>query len=142
MIDFQFYIKKYAYLIGIVVFAIWMLFFDSNSWLSHRKLNKEIEVLKRQKEFLQKEIVKDRDIIREINTAEGREKFGRENYYFKKENEDIFIIEYDTINRNGDMYILTVNITDSFNTNFKTLTQRIVVKEISNNNYEISFQIN
>jgi len=32
-----------------------------------------------------------------INTAEGREKFGRENYYFKKENEDIFIIEYDTI---------------------------------------------
>ncbi|MEB3013655.1 FtsB family cell division protein [Capnocytophaga gingivalis] len=97
MIDFQFYIKKYAYLIGIVVFAIWMLFFDSNSWLSHRKLNKEIEVLKRQKEFLQKEIVKDRDIIREINTPEGREKFGRENYYFKKENEDIFIIEYDTI---------------------------------------------
>lgn len=97
MIDFQFYIKKYAYLIGIVVFAIWMLFFDSNSWLSHRKLNKEIEVLKRQKEFLQKEIVKDRDIIREINTREGREKFGRENYYFKKENEDIFIIEYDTI---------------------------------------------
>jgi len=74
-----------------------MLFFDSNSWLSHRKLNKEIEVLKRQKEFLQKEIVKDRDIIREINTPEGREKFGRENYYFKKENEDIFIIEYDTI---------------------------------------------
>ena len=97
MIDFQFYIKKYAYLIGIVVFAIWMLFFDSNSWLSHRKLNKEIEVLKRQKEFLQKEIVKDRDIIREINTPEGREKFGRENYSFKKENEDIFIIEYDTI---------------------------------------------
>ena len=142
MIDFQFYIKKYAYLIGIVVFAIWMLFFDSNSWLSHRKLNKEIEVLKRQKEFLQKEIVRDRDIIREINTAEGREKFGRENYYFKKENEDIFIIEYDTINRNGEMYILTVNITDSFNTNFKTLTQRIVVKEISNNNYEISFQLN
>ena len=142
MIDFQFYIKKYAYLIGIVVFAIWMLFFDSNSWLSHRKLNKEIEVLKRQKEFLQKEIVKDRDIIREINTAEGREIFGRENYYFKKENEDIFIIEYDTINRNGDMYVLTVNISDSFNTNFKTLIQRVVVKEISNNNYEISFQIN
>jgi len=76
MIDFQFYIKKYAYLIGIVVFAIWMLFFDSNSWLSHRKLNKEIEVLKRQKEFLQKEIVKDRDIIREINTAEGKNLVG------------------------------------------------------------------
>ncbi len=39
------------------------------------------------------------------------------------------------------MYILTVNITDSFNTNFKTLTQRIVVKEITKHT-EISFQLN
>lgn len=62
--------------------------------------------------------------------------------YCKKTYPSTSSIEYDTINRNGDMYILTVNITDSFNTNFKTLTQRIVVKEISNNNYEISFQLN
>ena len=78
MIDFQAFFKKYAYFIGIAAFGIWMLFFDSNSLLSQRKLNKEIESLKRQKEFLQKE-------------------FGREHYYFKRENEDIFIIEYDTI---------------------------------------------
>lgn len=62
--------------------------------------------------------------------------------YCKKTYPSTSSIEYDTINRNGDMYILTVNITDSFNTNFKTVTQRIVVKEISNNNYEISFQLN
>ena len=62
--------------------------------------------------------------------------------YCKKTYPSTSSIEYDTINRNGDMYILTVNITDSFNTNFKTITQRIVVKEISNNNYEISFQLN
>ena len=37
------------------------------------------------------------EAIKEINTPEGREKFGREHYYFKRENEDIFIIEYDTI---------------------------------------------
>ena len=91
------FIKKYLYILVAIVFAIWMLFFDANSWLSHRKLNKEIESLKRQKEFLQKEIAKDRQGIKEINTYHGREKFGRENYYFKKENEDIFIIEYDTV---------------------------------------------
>ena len=62
--------------------------------------------------------------------------------YCKKTYPTSSSIEYDTINRNGDMYVLTVNITDSFNSNFKTLTQRVVVKEISNNNYEISFQIN
>ena len=97
MIDFQAFFKKYAYFIGIAAFGIWMLFFDYNSLLSQRKLKKEIESLKRQKEFLQKEIAKDREAIKEINTPEGREKFGREHYYFKRENEDIFIIEYDTI---------------------------------------------
>ena len=84
MIDLQAYIKKYAYFIGIAAFGIWMLFFDSNSLLSQRKLNKEIESLKRQKEFLQKEIAKDREAIKEINTPEGREKFGREHYYLRE----------------------------------------------------------
>lgn len=95
MMDFLF--KKYLYHIILAAFTIWMLFFDANSWLNHRKLNNEIESLKRQKNFLIKEIQKDRYSLFEIKTPEGRERFGRENYYFKKDDEDIYIIEYDTI---------------------------------------------
>ena len=92
--------------------------------------------------------------MRLIDTKQYEKAYSKLNLEFKQADINKFIeyckktypstssIEYDTINRNGDMYILTVNITDSFNTNFKTLTQRIVVKEISNNNYEISFQLN
>lgn len=78
-------------------FVVWMLFFDTNSLLIHRELNKEKEKLNKQKLFLQKEIEKDKNSLKELKTYEGKEKFGRENYYLKRENEEIFIIEYDTI---------------------------------------------
>lgn len=89
--------SKYLYWIVFFVFLIWMLFFDMNSWTNHKRLNKEIESLKKQKEFLQREIERDKKSLEQINTIEGKEKFGREHYYLKHDNEDIYIIEYDTI---------------------------------------------
>ncbi|MDO5607813.1 MAG: septum formation inhibitor [Capnocytophaga sp.] len=79
-------------------FIVWMLFFDTNSMLTHRELNKEMKKLNKQKQFLQKEIQKDRNNLNELNTLEGKERFGRETYYLKRDNEELFIIEYDTIN--------------------------------------------
>ncbi|AEK23082.1 Conserved hypothetical protein [Capnocytophaga canimorsus Cc5] len=75
-----------------------MLFFDTNSYLTHRELNKEIYKLNKQKQFLEKEIEKDKKNLQILNTTEGKEKLGRELYYLKREHEEIFIIEYDTIN--------------------------------------------
>ncbi len=77
---------------------VWMLFFDTNSYLTHRELNKEIYKLNKQKQFLEKEIEKDKKNLQILNTTEGKEKLGRELYYLKREHEEIFIIEYDTIN--------------------------------------------
>lgn len=85
------------YIIVSVIFLIWMLFIDTNSYLNHRKLNKEIDKLHKEKEFLKQEIEKDLKALREIKTIEGKEKLGRETYYLKKENEDIYLIEFDTI---------------------------------------------
>lgn len=82
---------------ALVLFIIWMLFFDDNSFLLHRSLNREIESLRKQKDFLIKEKQKDSLSLKEMNTPQGREKFGRENYYFKRDNEDIFVIEFDTV---------------------------------------------
>lgn len=95
-------LKKFGlsslYLLIALCFAIWMLFFDTNSYLAHRELNKEIYKLNKQKQFLEKEIEKDRKNLQILNTMEGKEKLGREVYYLKREHEEIFIIEYDTIN--------------------------------------------
>ncbi|MDX1270593.1 septum formation initiator family protein [Bizionia paragorgiae] len=85
-------------------FIIWMLFLDSNSLLIHNDLNEEIEELENEKEYYRKEIVKDNKAIKELKKEDGLEKFAREAYYMKRENEDIYIIEYvDSLkNKNND----------------------------------------
>jgi cell division protein FtsB len=77
----------------IVLFLIWMLFFDTNSFLIHKELNDDIKALEETKEFYEKEINKDKLFIEKMQDSNEIEKFAREKYYLKKENEEIFIIE-------------------------------------------------
>ena len=86
---------KNIFVIVFVVFAVWMLFIDSNSLLIHRELNEDISDLEHEKEYYRNEIKKDKKAIKELTTEEGIEKLAREKYYMKKENEDIYIIEYE-----------------------------------------------
>jgi cell division protein FtsB len=86
---------KNIFILILVVFAIWMLFFDANSWLIHHELNTEIEDLENEKEYYIKEIEKDKKDLKKLSTEEGLEKFAREEYYMKRDNEEIYIIEYE-----------------------------------------------
>ena len=86
---------KNIYFVTLLLFIIWMLFWDSNSWLIHHELNKEMDDLKDQKEYYNKEIQETNKAIKELSNEEGVEKLAREEYYMKKENEDIFIVEYE-----------------------------------------------
>lgn len=83
------------FIIILVVFAVWMLFFDANSWLIHHELNTDIESLENEKEYYKREIEKDNKAIKKLSTDEGLEKFAREEYYMKRDNEEIYIIEYE-----------------------------------------------
>ncbi|WP_040279088.1 FtsB family cell division protein [Psychroserpens damuponensis] len=89
--------KKFRniFIIVFVFFAIWMLFIDSNSLLIHRELNEDISDLEDEKAYYKNEIEKDQKAIKELSTDDGIEKLAREKYYMKKENEDIYIIEYE-----------------------------------------------
>lgn len=86
---------KNIYVIVLVVFVVWMLFFDAHSWLFHHELNQDIDELEYQKEHYRNEMAKDDKAIKELSTDEGIERTARENYYMKKPNEDIYIIEYE-----------------------------------------------
>lgn len=77
-----------------VGFAIWMLFLDSNSWLIHRELNSEVDGLVKNKEYYLREIGRDKQTIENLNDSIELEKFARQEYYMKRPNEEIFIIEY------------------------------------------------
>ncbi|WP_296312725.1 FtsB family cell division protein [Winogradskyella sp. UBA3174] len=86
---------KNIYLLVLVVFLVWMLFFDAHSWLFHHELNSDIDELEYQKEHYRNEMAKDNKAIKALSTEEGIERTARETYYMKKQDEEIFIIEYE-----------------------------------------------
>lgn len=81
----------------IIFFIIWMIYFDSNSLLTHKRLNKDIEELNERKSYYNNEIKKDQRELKLMQSDSGLEKYAREKLFMKKDNEEIFLIEYDSI---------------------------------------------
>ena len=78
-----------------VLFAFWILFLDNYSYLEHRVLNKEINELEDNIDYYKKEITADSIRIKKLKNQDQIEKYAREKYYMKRENEDIYIIEFE-----------------------------------------------
>lgn len=89
----KFFGNKFV-LVGLF-FIIWMLFLDNYSYLEHRVLNKEIDELEDNINYYNSEIKKDSSRIKKLKNPDQIEKYAREKYYMKRENEDIYIIEYE-----------------------------------------------
>ncbi len=79
----------------LILFIVWMVFFDTNSYLIHKELDNEIDGLEDNAEFYQSEIDHDRSFIQKMEDSNEMEKYARERYYLKRENEDIYIIEHE-----------------------------------------------
>ena len=90
-----FKIVSNLYILISVLFFIWIFFIDSNSILVNIKLNKEISELKERKDILENQIQMDKKIISNLQNPDSLEKYAREKLYMKKENEEIFIIEFE-----------------------------------------------
>ena len=82
------------YLLVSVFFIVWMLFFDTNSFRILWSLESKINHLEQQKKELIHQIDEDRLMIQKLSDSIELEKFGREQYYLKKADEDIFIVEF------------------------------------------------
>jgi cell division protein FtsB len=82
------------YIAILIAFVVWMLFFDDNSYLFHRELDAVINEKEAEIELYQSEIENDKKNIQILKNDENLENFAREAYYMKKDNEEIYIIEY------------------------------------------------
>jgi len=83
------------YVVVLTAFVIWMVFFDTNSLMIHLELKKQIKTLEKQQEFLRSEIEKDKKTLEKLSDPKELEKFAREQYYLKKKNEEIYLIEFE-----------------------------------------------
>ena len=84
------------YFLFFVVFLVWMLFFDKNDIFSQYQYHQQLVKLRQERDFYQKETT---DVNKELDELTSNkaalEKFAREKYLMKKDNEDVFVVVKD-----------------------------------------------
>lgn len=88
-----FSLLRNKYFIAGTAFLVWMLFFDRNDLMSQYEYRTQLNKLEAEKEFYTRESAKAVKDLNELTTNKIKlEKFAREKYLMKKENEDVFVI--------------------------------------------------
>lgn len=81
------------YILTLIIFTVWILLFDSNNLVDRFAQMKTLKQLEKDKEYYMKRIEEDSRKLNELETdKENLEKFAREQYLMKKENEEIFVV--------------------------------------------------
>lgn len=81
------------YLMAVLIFLVWLLVFDQNSLIDRFKYLKILHEMEDEKQFYLERLSEDSRRLKELKTdRDNLEKFAREQYFMKKENEDVFVI--------------------------------------------------
>jgi len=81
------------YLITLLIFAVWMFFFDRNDMISQYTYSTKVKKLEQERDFyLQQTAEVKKDLTALDSNKNTLEKFAREKYFMKKDNEDIFVV--------------------------------------------------
>jgi len=82
------------YSLSLIVFFVWIIFFDSNNLIDRTINFRKMHQLEKDKIFYEEKIKDESAKLQELKSNPANlEKFAREHYMMKKDNEDIFIIE-------------------------------------------------
>lgn len=86
---------KNKYILTLIIFFVWILFFDKDNLVDRYVSQRQIRQLEYDKQYYRERIRQDSTRMNELRTDnDNLEKFAREQYLMKRENEDIFIIEF------------------------------------------------
>lgn len=86
---------KNKYVFTTLIFIVWMLFFDRNDIISQIGMRNKLSQMKQDKLYYTAEIAQNKIAMQELMTnPETLEKFAREKYLMKKDDEDVFVIVY------------------------------------------------
>ena len=87
-------ILKNKYFVTLTLFVVWMGFFDTKDWGLIRERQIKLEALQKSEKEMAKLIADTRAELNMLKTsAESVEKYAREKYLMKKDNEDIFVVK-------------------------------------------------
>lgn len=82
------------YFVTGITFLVWMTFLDSNDLINRYRMSAKLRSLEHEREYYQEKIQDvERDRTDLMGTTESLERFAREKYLMKRDQEDIFIVE-------------------------------------------------
>ena len=82
------------YFLSSCLFVAWMLFFDRNDVFTQMGRKADLREIEQSKEYFSKKIAEGRKFSTEIRSnSDAVEKFAREKYLMKRDNEDLFLIQ-------------------------------------------------
>ncbi|MDY4174055.1 MAG: septum formation initiator family protein [Bacteroidales bacterium] len=82
------------FVVASLIFLTWITFFDEDNLINKQAYASKIAQLEKEKQTLANDIKQDQRKMDELrNNRESLEKFAREEYFMKKNNETIFIIK-------------------------------------------------
>lgn len=86
-------VMKNKYFIAALIFTVWVTLFDENNLLERFKLIQELNQIEKDRKYYQSRIEEDAARLKELQTNDKNlEKFAREQYLMRKDNEDVFFI--------------------------------------------------
>lgn len=89
------HLLKNKFFLTSVGLVIWISFFDRNDLSEQLDLHRKVKKMEKEKEYYIREIANCKKEIHELQSDEkSMEKFAREKYLMKKDNEDVFVIVY------------------------------------------------
>lgn len=82
------------YLLTLSGFVVWMLFFDRNDFFSQMERRSNLQEIEKSKAYYTQKIAESKKFSQDIQSnAAAIEKFAREKYRMKRDNEDLFIVQ-------------------------------------------------
>ena len=82
------------YTIAFLFFIVWMIFFDPKDWNLIAARQQKLKDLQKSEQHLNGQIAETRTELSLLKTSAATiEKYAREKYHMKKDNEDIFIVK-------------------------------------------------
>ena len=84
---------KNKFFLVTVAFVVWMTFFDKNDLLSQYQYQQQVRQLEQERDFYKTETDKvSKDLEELTSNPQQLEKFAREKYLMRKDNEDVFVV--------------------------------------------------
>ncbi len=94
--NITFPVLRNKYVLTLLIFGVWIFLFDQNNLLDRFSDMKKLKQLEKEKEYYQHKIKDDQQRIQELTSdKDDLEKFARETYLMKKDDEDVFVVVHE-----------------------------------------------